>query len=604
MKQRMPSLPAGSSAPPQNRFGRTKRTGAAKQGNPPHGPLLVGSSNDPLEKEADEAADRALSDRTPGPIGAAAPVIRRSSAPALAENVAAPPRVGMALASSGHSLDPVLRSDMEARFGWDFSRVRVHVGGIAEQSANEIHARAYTVGNHIVFGIGGSPSGSPGGRRLIAHELAHVIQQSGGSAQDGFVQRQVFMPPPQMGGFKRGFDKDVEYLRHYDPAEEARRKAAIAREKAIAEALKPFKDALLGEFEEDPSTAGILMDTGLGLIPFVDQGLDVRDIIAHIFMMSTKGQHRSPARWLGLALTLIGVVPEIGSAVKGAAKLLIKKGPKAIGPLVGFLSRALQVTAELPALAARFRQLVVRHWASWVGTGKAAFATALSRVEKFLETFGDTGLLKQVRAIREMAGKMLDDAFERLRREIDDALESLSPHAVPAGGPHRIPDTPSRPQPMQTSGSGSPGKAAKNEYPDFETPKGADAKIVKQQAAALSKHLGLNIPADRVLEAPWVGRVYGSEGKKLSSGTSQGWLRNESKFWTLFKSKFPDDYKLLDEGEKVSAGFAKKYGWAKTYVGQKLVHHHMDNGPFVVAIPESLHKRLSGAIHAKPKVVK
>ena len=76
-------------------------------------------------------------------------------------------------------LDPVLQQDMEQRFGHDFSRVRVHSGGSAEQSAREVNAYAYTVGHDIVFGAGQFAPETHAGRRLIAHELTHVVQQSG-----------------------------------------------------------------------------------------------------------------------------------------------------------------------------------------------------------------------------------------------------------------------------------------------------------------------------------------------------------------------------------------------------------------------------------------
>ena len=67
---------------------------------------------------------------------------------------------------------------MEQRFGHDFSRVRVHSGPAAEQSAREVNANAYTVSHDIVFGAGRFAPSTPEGRRLIAHELTHVVQQT------------------------------------------------------------------------------------------------------------------------------------------------------------------------------------------------------------------------------------------------------------------------------------------------------------------------------------------------------------------------------------------------------------------------------------------
>ena len=68
---------------------------------------------------------------------------------------------------------------MEPRFGHDFSRVRVHLDAAAAQSARDMNALAYTVRQNIVFGPGGFAPGTHEGRRLIAHELTHVVQQNG-----------------------------------------------------------------------------------------------------------------------------------------------------------------------------------------------------------------------------------------------------------------------------------------------------------------------------------------------------------------------------------------------------------------------------------------
>jgi hypothetical protein len=67
---------------------------------------------------------------------------------------------------------------MEQRFDYDFSRVRVHTGAAAEQSAQDVNAHAYTVGHNIVFGSGRFAPRTRGGQRLLAHELTHVVQQS------------------------------------------------------------------------------------------------------------------------------------------------------------------------------------------------------------------------------------------------------------------------------------------------------------------------------------------------------------------------------------------------------------------------------------------
>jgi hypothetical protein len=68
---------------------------------------------------------------------------------------------------------------MEQRFDHDFSAVRVHDGAVAEQSASDVNASAYAVGHDLVFAAGQFAPTTTDGRRLIAHELTHVVQQSG-----------------------------------------------------------------------------------------------------------------------------------------------------------------------------------------------------------------------------------------------------------------------------------------------------------------------------------------------------------------------------------------------------------------------------------------
>jgi Domain of unknown function (DUF4157) len=93
----------------------------------------------------------------------------------------APPIVRSVLNSSGQQpLDPATRAFMESRFGHDFSRVRVHTDAKAAESTAGVRAKAYTVGQDIVFGPGRFAPGTGEGRRLLAHELTHVVQQRRG----------------------------------------------------------------------------------------------------------------------------------------------------------------------------------------------------------------------------------------------------------------------------------------------------------------------------------------------------------------------------------------------------------------------------------------
>jgi Domain of unknown function (DUF4157) len=90
-----------------------------------------------------------------------------------------PPIVRSVLNSSGQPLDPATRASMEPRFGHDFSQVQVHNNALAHHVAGGQLARAFTVGTHVVFGLGRYEPTSIEGKRLLAHELAHVVQQTG-----------------------------------------------------------------------------------------------------------------------------------------------------------------------------------------------------------------------------------------------------------------------------------------------------------------------------------------------------------------------------------------------------------------------------------------
>lgn len=78
---------------------------------------------------------------------------------------------------SGFPLDSATRNFMESSFGYDFDDVRIHDDAQAAKSASILNARAYTIARDVVFGLGEYAPGSERGRRLIAHELSHVIQQ-------------------------------------------------------------------------------------------------------------------------------------------------------------------------------------------------------------------------------------------------------------------------------------------------------------------------------------------------------------------------------------------------------------------------------------------
>jgi hypothetical protein len=162
----------------------------------------VSSPGDPFEREADDVADKIAE---PASIDSTLPAIRRTCAEcgdeerkpvqtkrAPSANTEAALDSGTAVRATergGAPLSKEVRTYFEPRFGHDFSGVRVHADGEAANAASAVRARAYTIGRDIVFGAGEYAPATMEGKRLLAHELAHVVQQ-GERPRRGVVMRQ------------------------------------------------------------------------------------------------------------------------------------------------------------------------------------------------------------------------------------------------------------------------------------------------------------------------------------------------------------------------------------------------------------------------------
>jgi hypothetical protein len=175
--------------------------------------LAIGPVDDPLEREADAVADRVMRMSNPALSISTAPEqisrkcascekndeenkpqnklqnkLQKKSADG-AQPQTVPPIVHEVLRSPGQPLCAATRAFFEPRFGYDFSRVRVHTDGRAAASAHAVDALGYAVGGHIVFGaVDGLESET--GRHLLAHELTHTVQQ-GASRKLGGVGRRL-----------------------------------------------------------------------------------------------------------------------------------------------------------------------------------------------------------------------------------------------------------------------------------------------------------------------------------------------------------------------------------------------------------------------------
>ncbi len=210
--------------------------------------LEVGEPDDEYEQEADEVAETVMrmsdAPSPPPPDGdgnsnkggspphtSAAPFeeIQASGEGAAPVTPGVETRIND-MRGTGTPLPDSERTFFESRFGADFGGVRLHTGDAAAQTAQDLNARAYTVGTDIAFNAGEYRPGSEHGRKLLAHELTHVVQQGGASELSGGgngAQRQV-----QRQGGPEAAQQEVEE----GPTEEEKAAAAVAAAAALAAA--------------------------------------------------------------------------------------------------------------------------------------------------------------------------------------------------------------------------------------------------------------------------------------------------------------------------------------------------------------------------------
>jgi hypothetical protein len=182
--------------------------------------LAVSAPGDEYEREADRVSERIMRTSAPQPWHALAAGSARMTAPLQKHGTnpepvqtkrvdaggrgessgegTVPDPVAEVLRSPGQPLEATTRAFMEARFGHDFSGIRIHSDRRAAESAQALNALAYTHGRNIVFGAGEYSPGSSSGRRLIAHELTHVLQQSQTAASPRAPGETI--AAPQAGG--------------------------------------------------------------------------------------------------------------------------------------------------------------------------------------------------------------------------------------------------------------------------------------------------------------------------------------------------------------------------------------------------------------------
>ncbi len=301
-------------------------------GTPIQRKLTVNQPNDRYEREADRVADQVM--RMPEPQGELVqrqsgcpecmeqeviqtkplteqitPLVQRQEEEEEEEPIQAkhlpgkssPVTAGLqsriqSIRGGGQPLPQSSRSYFEPRFGTDFSLVRVHTNSQAAETAQSINAKAFTTGRNVVFGAGQYSPETSSGKRLLAHELTHIVQQCHGELSHlPSVQRVVELRPPGRGeasAFERSQEL-IDRLNAQNPAIQYKLDGRVLRYKVLDKtALTNFDTRMLGFIKREEvvpmrliTSAGLVRGGGGNYEPllidsFIAAYVDLDDLLA------------------------------------------------------------------------------------------------------------------------------------------------------------------------------------------------------------------------------------------------------------------------------------------------------------------------------------
>jgi tetratricopeptide (TPR) repeat protein len=205
--------------------------------------------------------------------------------------------------------------------------------------------------------------------------------------------------------------------------------------------LETLLGALPGAFNENQTGEEAVLDFLISLIPIIGQVADARDFAAYLYRIVFKKQFKEPGNWIGLALTLVGLVPVVGdiakylgkSASKGNLPDLVKNAERVWEPI-----RSLnpELADNIPQLKAALAQ----NWGNGVEAAKEQWNTALSQLLNWANGIPDLFLSQQkqqlIKAIEEVSREsntMLSKAFEEIWKNINEALDEIGRRINPNG---------------------------------------------------------------------------------------------------------------------------------------------------------------------------
>lgn len=476
----------------------------------------------------------------------------------------------------------------------DVSHVAAHTDAAAERGARMLQASAFTTGNQVAFA-------RPLSLHTAAHEAAHVVQQRSGLQLAGGVgvagdrhERHADAVAARVSAgqssealldeyFTRSSTGNVPLLQRAEDDQSA-------ADDQHAEADKPSSEGsiwdwiggvLAGDFEEDPSIGQNTVRTLLTLIPYVDQVADLEDLAAALYKLIWQERYDEFGPWVDLTLTAIGLIPELGSLIKGVAKGVFKAGKtageKILREVLGFLGdnldvilrKAEDIVAMLPSLA---RMAVTRLYKLLDDiSGHIETARSVSKLvsEKALKKLDEMG--KAARRVKEQVERRVAEAVEELRKRIAEAIARARGHRVDVPPAHPTkefktshepstnPPSTKRSEETPEVSSASPAAVPANVRPPATrhyAKKVDQGTVAKNVNSVLEPRVDVNADIQAIRAgAAQVGRALGGETTYTIRGRTYGIHPNG----TLYPMH-GDGVHVLDRGGFKALGVYNKFG--------------------------------------------
>ena len=370
-----------------------------------------------VREEEDEEPESQLVARSPSPVPASTPAI----SPTVSANV-------HAMQGSGSELPASTRTFFESRFNADFSHVRVHTDTRAVETADSLNARAFTVGPNIAFGAGQYSPESSEGKRLLAHELTHVVQQTGSKVHRA-TDKDETVTEPEEPQIKEGssetpdlmgdwYNFDIPFTDYYfDPSLEGVETAAGLAKDAVVDAGGYVADQAVSAFDWVFEKIKGLISDGVDWLTKKYDAIKEFAVTAfdtiNIGIDALKGFITAPAELLNKAFELLD------SDLLGTAWSMLKAGAtlawKGIEAIInGVLESANGLWDTVSGYVTALFDRVEGIMDSWPFQQLPDFLQSSARV-----------LFQEIRDLWVKVRDFLTDLLKRLKEYTDEILESL-----------------------------------------------------------------------------------------------------------------------------------------------------------------------------------